>query len=35
MSLPFTTFDVFMDVPYGGNPLAVVEGDAGLGIRAM
>ncbi|MEL7215903.1 MAG: PhzF family phenazine biosynthesis protein [Pseudomonadota bacterium] len=35
MALTFTTYDVFTDVPFGGNPLAVVEGAEGLSTRAM
>ena len=34
-TLPFATCDVFTDAPYGGNPLAIVEGADGLTTAQM
>lgn len=34
-SLAFTTYDVFTDVRFAGNPLAVVDGGEGLSTAAM
>ncbi|GGA93785.1 PhzF family phenazine biosynthesis protein [Allosediminivita pacifica] len=34
-TLPFTVWDVFTDVPYSGNPLAIIEGAGALSDAAM
>lgn len=33
--LPFSTYDVFTDIPYSGNPLAIVEKADGLSTAQM